>query len=204
MFGLWKAILGIFVIILLVGLGAFGAAMYMERSSASTKVVERTFNLKEANMTDLSVYAEKDIQIRMKAEEAKLSVPLLGPVLKSSRIVLLEATCQAGIDYKSRPAKVEYASDKKGVKITIQDVQILNCRALPNGVEYIDSGGIIPASTELSNQLYAKAMDAVQAKAEDSDLIPKARQSAAMSIELAARQYGFQDVQIVFEAPPEQ
>lgn len=188
------------IIFALIGAIIYAAFFWPE----ADKVTERTIDWSQTRMSNLVIYGEKDVQIRLKAEEAKIKLPLLGPVLASSRMVIIEAQCQAGIDYRTNPPKVKYNKERTFVNITVEDVQLLNCRPLGNGVEYVDTGGIFPASTELSNKLFQEAMVDLEAKAANSDLLEKARESAAMELELEARRFGFEEVEIIFEAPPEQ
>jgi hypothetical protein len=152
-----------------------------------------TIDWKAAKMVNKAIYAEKEYSARF--EEKRDYVVIAGKTLLQKTIIAVTSgSCSAGIDYEAKPPKADVAGTR--VVIRLQEPAIVNCSV--GSLEYADGNWILPAPPDLYNTLAERAIKEVRTRAEQSDLVAKARDSAAIQTELYLRRLGFQQVLIEF------
>lgn len=173
---------------------------------SKTEVKAIAVERQQAKLTDKQVYAESSSTVWVEGKENR------GPfgVIEAKRLIVANGTCQAGIDH----TKVEPRFlDKDGQPVTgvkpdetliveVGQPEVLNCGV--TNARYVDGSGFLPASTDLSNQLYADASRQLRDESVGGDLVTKARVQAEERIELVLRRLGFKDVRVRFVKPSNQ
>lgn len=158
--------------------------------SAKTRVVQ--VDREAARLVHKSVYAQQTLTIHITGKEARVF-----GVIQAERLVIASGTCSAGVDHDQTPPDIyEYQGT---MHVILAEPTILDCGL--GSVTSFDGGGIIPASTDLSNRLHEEAVKELQQQAEQSDLVAKARENAIIQVELFLRRLGFQQVLITFKKP---
>lgn len=144
-----------------------------------------------------TTYSEMEITVYLPGKMRTLGVGGV-TLLEKEVVAIASATCSAGIDYDQNRAGIEPVGTS--VSIRLPAPTIFPCGV--TSVTYLDGKGILPAPTELYNQLYEEAAAEIQKRAEKSDLLAKARGNAANQVELNARRLGFEQVSVVVAEPP--
>jgi len=152
-------------------------------------------DLEKAKMAHKTVYSEKSISIHLVHKVATL---MIGDrtLMDKEVLAIASGSCSAGIDYDARQPAIEAAGTKVAVKVP--KPQILRCGL--DSVEFFDGQGLLPAPTELYNQLHSQATHEVQVQAEKSELVSTATDNALTQIELYLRRLGFQEVTVEVDA----
>jgi hypothetical protein len=146
-------------------------------------------------MVHQTVYSEKAISVHLVHKVATLKVGDR-TLMDKEVLAIASGSCQAGIDYDVRQPVIEVTGTK--VAVRVPKPQLLRCGL--NSVEFFDGQGLLPAPTELYNQLHSKAVDEVQAQGEKSDLVGTATDNALTQIELYLRRLGFEEVALEIDA----
>lgn len=155
--------------------------------------VPPSISWKDAKMVHKTIYAEKEYSARF--EEKLDYVTIAGkPLLQKTIVALTSGSCSAGIDYEAKAPSGEVAGTRVAVKI--QEPSIISCSV--GSLEYADGNWILPAPPDLYNTLAARSIKEIRTRAEQSDLVARAREGAAIQTELYLRRLGFQQVSIEF------
>jgi hypothetical protein len=150
-----------------------------------------TISWKDAKMVNKAIYSEKEYSAQFTGKWDYLVVG--GRVILSKEVTAVTSgSCSAGIDFEAKPPTAEVNGTRVSMRITEPDIFGCEIRSLT----YIEGSGLLPAPSDLYNQLSARAIGEVRTRAEQSDLVAKARDSATMQIELYLRRLGFQQVSI--------
>ncbi|HEX2988798.1 MAG TPA: DUF4230 domain-containing protein [Chloroflexota bacterium] len=148
---------------------------------------------KVAGMVHKTIYSEKEYSARFE-EKRDYVVIAAKALLQKTIVAVTSGSCSAGIDYEAKPPQAEVAGTR--VTVRLPEPAILDCST--RSLEYVDGNWILPAPTDLYNTLADRAINEISTRAEQSDLVAKARESAAIQTELYLRRLGFQQVSIEF------
>lgn len=198
---------GLLIIVLLaLVVGVLGTFEFMTRFAPqpNTKITNRTFVVEETKMTEKVIYATQGAHTSVSGEEVKFRIPVFNtPILPSSRTAYVYGECDAGVDFQAHKPKIDYNKDRTEVTITVEEPVVFGCRVGPGDIVLSDNGGIVPASSELTNQLLVVAMPKLEDYALQKNLLENARRSEEEKLDHLARQFGFTEVKIVFIQPSE-
>lgn len=147
--------------------------------------------MEKAQMVEKTTYSEKSFTVHLTGKMRTFGVGGI-TILEKEVLGIVSGTCSAGIDYKTDRPAIEAVGAR--VSVRLADPKILGCGI--TSVTYFDGKGVLPAPTELYNQLYEQATQEIRKQAEQSDLLPKARESAKSTVELNLRRLGFEQVSV--------
>jgi hypothetical protein len=151
-------------------------------------------DLERARLVHKTAYAERRLTVYLTGTE-----PRLFGILEARRLAIVHGQCAAGIDYDKYPAA--YESSGKRIRVRIAEPQLLDCGV--TSIQLADAGGLVPASTDLSNRLFDEAYKEIRRRALEEGMLEAARQSAREKTELELRRMGFEEVAVDFVAAPE-
>lgn len=198
--GCWLQIFGILLIVLLLSVVIIwiGGDRLVELSKVlqgQGRVVDNiSINVDEARRTHAVEYAKVHITTWVKGTETKDPFGLL----KSDRILIVSGTCVAGMDYDKKSE--DFQIQGQSVIVTLPSAELLRCGV--DDATFIDAGGLIPASTDMNNDLLRNALKKIEQTAYDQDILKLAEQQAETVEELTLRRLGFTTVKInILPAP---
>ncbi len=149
-------------------------------------------DMEKARMVHKTIYSEMGITVHIAGKEPTIRAPITGTVITEKEVLLItSSSCTAGIDHDEKPPIVEATGTQASVKIA--DPKLFGC-GVTAPPTYFDGKGILPAPAELYNRLADQAAQETRTRAQESDLLVKAKDNARAEIELYLRRLGFEQV----------
>jgi hypothetical protein len=160
--------------------------------SPTPRVIQ--IDLERARMVHKTTYSEMGYTVHLTSQEPAIVIFDRG-LFQKEMLVIVSGVCRAGIDYEATPARIQQSGTR--VSVTIPEPEISGCDV--SSVEYFDGKGIFPAKTEQYNALYRDAIQRIEDRAGQSDLLDRAATSAVSQIKLHLYELGFEDVSVTIE-----